>query len=60
MVEGGVLSTVTSRSQTADPDNYQQPFGWWDVFNEVLYRKEADAEMARRGGNEIIPLYEKK
>jgi hypothetical protein len=51
---------VTSQSQTADPDNYQQPFGWWDVFNEVLYRKEADAEMARRGGNEIIPLYEKK
>jgi len=34
-----------------------QPFGWWDVFNEVLYRNPNDARLAAEGGNRIIPLF---
>jgi hypothetical protein len=38
------------------------PFGYWDVFNEVLYHgpeAENEAKMAERGGNKIIPLYDR-
>jgi len=35
-------------------------FGWWDVFNEVLYTKEADAILAANGGNEVFPVYRLK
>ncbi len=33
------------------------PFGWWDSFNEVLYRSKNDAKLATDGGNKVIPLY---
>jgi hypothetical protein len=33
------------------------PFGWWDVFNQVLYKEESTAVAAKAGGNDIIPLY---
>ena len=33
------------------------PFGWWDTFNECLYRNESDAKLARDGGNEVIELF---
>jgi hypothetical protein len=33
------------------------PFGWWDTFNEHLYRNEADAARAIEGGNHVIALF---
>lgn len=35
------------------------PFGWYDHFNDCLYRNEADAKQAEEGGNKITPLYAK-
>ena len=35
----------------------RKPFGWWDAFNEVLYRNPEDAREAREGGNSVFCLY---
>jgi hypothetical protein len=35
-----------------------KPFGYWDVFNEVLYATKTMADIATEGGNKVIPLYE--
>lgn len=32
-------------------------FGYWDCFNECLYKLKSDADKAAAGGNVIIPLY---
>jgi hypothetical protein len=34
-----------------------EPFGYWDVFNEVLHKDKAVADKCAEGGNTIIPLY---
>ena len=38
-----------------------EPFGFYDYFNDVLYRGEGASEQARKaeaGGNRIVPLFE--
>lgn len=32
-------------------------YGWWDVFNQVLYKAAGEAEKAKAGGNKVITLY---
>lgn len=33
-------------------------FGWYDYFNDYLYRDPVDAKLARDGGNRVVALYE--
>lgn len=37
-----------------------KPFAWYDVFNDHIYRNEAEAKKAEAGGNTIFPLYKKE
>ncbi len=34
-----------------------KPMGWYDHFNDCLYKDETDAKDAERGGNKVTPLY---
>jgi hypothetical protein len=51
------IKKIQELQKEVDAQVMLTPFGWWDTFNEYLYRTEHDAKLAEKGGNEVIPLW---